>query len=73
MNTGVFVLGFVLAIVGFISDITNYHDTYAMWFIIAGLILIVIGAIIPSVVTSTTHREVAVPAERRVKTTVRED
>jgi len=73
MNTGIFVLGFVLTIFGFLSDILNYYDTYAILLIIIGLVLIVIGAVIPSISTSTTHREVTVPSERKVRTVVRED
>lgn len=73
MNTGIFVLGFVLAIFGFLSDVLNYYDTYSLLLIIGGLILIVIGAVMPSISTSTVHKEAPVTTERRVKTVVRED
>ncbi len=73
MNAGVFILGFVLVVFGFISDIADYHDTYAMLFIIGGIILIVIGALIPSVITSTTHREAPVTTERKTRTVVKEE
>ena len=72
MHTGLFSLGTLLVVFGFISDIANYHDTYALYVVGVGFALMFIGAIMPSVRTEVQSKEIVTP-ERKTKTVVKED
>ena len=74
MNTGLFTLGLILLVLGIFSDLFNYQEPLAWPFMIAGFVLLIIGALVPSVVTSTVKRETSIPtSERRTKTVVTEE
>lgn len=75
MHAGLFSLGTLLVVFGFVSDIANYHDTYALYVIIVGFALMFIGAVMPSVTTEvrSTKEVKEITPEKRTKTVVTED
>lgn len=69
MNSGIFSLGIILLVLGILSDIFNYYYSYSWYLIAGGVVLMIIGAFVPSVVKSTVDRDEG----RSSKTVVRGD
>ena len=75
MNNSVFVIGLIVLILGlaagFYTALGDFKQ-YSVFLIVVSVIILIIGALVPSVKTVTTHRETVIP-EKRTKVVVRED
>ena len=75
MNSSVFLICLIVLIAGFFTYFfygLNQFDKFSVPFIVGGFVLLIVGAALPSVRTTTVHRATEVP-ERRTKVVVKEE
>jgi len=78
MNTGMFLVGLIILIIGLLGAVQDtqasrpYAD-FSIPLIAIGLIVMVIGALVPSVTTTTERRSVETPVVKKTRVVERED